>query len=1130
MTSDDSAELVPLFDELIELEPAARDARLRELGPESSVSREVVSLLAAAERAGDFLGLLNGAPPAAGAERAPSDRVGGRYRLERHIGSGAMGDVHLAWDEQLERQVALKFLRAPASGADPASVARFRAEARAAARIDHPHVGTVYDAGETASRELFIVMAYYPGQTLRERIARGPLPHTDALRIAAQIAGALAAAHAAGIVHRDVKPANVLFDAEGGARLTDFGIAKLLSDADATTIGVAMGTPAYMSPEQSRGAPVHAGTDLWALGVMLHEMLFGTRPRGSGDVSAAGDDAAAEPARALIAALLTEDPAHRPSGAKAVQHALEAMLADADPAAPARAMDAGRGALPHAVTSLVGRRHELAIARALLRKTRLLTLTGPGGTGKTRLSLELGDQLRGEYADGVWFVPLAEISEPGLVPSSVAQALGVRDLGATPVRDRVINTLRARSLLLVLDNFEHVLDAAPFVSAVLASCPGVTMLVTSRASLGVQGEQVLPVPPLATPRTADDVAENESVQLFLARARAVRPSFVVDDDALGAIADVCRRLDGLPLALELAAARMQVLAPRAILSRLERRLELLQVSGPDRPARHGTMRAVIDWSYVLLTDEERALFRRLAVFAGGASLEAAEAAASEVVPRVLDGLESLVSKSLLQSEEQPDGDPRFTMLETVREFGLEQLSTSDDDAAARRAHRSYFIALAERGAAQLRGPDQAAWLDRLEREHANLRLALDDALGDDRGLRDAARLSVALHRVWLTRGPLLEGIDYLRRVLDAMDAPGAQPSDAMSRARVTSSMAHLVATRSLFREARDLFARSLTLYRAADDRAAIAATLNNLAWQVWIVGDLAEGEALSREAMAIHAELRDELGVMLSRSNLAWIAMERGDFDVAEQHFEAVIASHERRGEARAAAFAMSSLGELAARRGDHARAVALHERALRVGDPVADLGYRTLVLVRLAASRHELAHPGDHFASIEREHVPALREFGRLWPLAYALNKLGELLLARGDAGRARAVLEEALDARITAGVAAGQAETRLLLGVARLRAGDRVGAATQIAEGIAAARTYGARPILIAGIEAAAELALDAGTTDLAATLLASAERARNADGAGTSLDDASAAAASVAEQVVREAALAARSGATP
>ena len=1112
MTRDLQEEAHRLFDELIDLAPAARAARIEAFGPDEPLAREVSSLLAASDAAGDFLGVLGASGPRTGVV------VAGRYCLERHLGSGAMGDVHLAWDRQLERPVALKFLRAPSASASPAALAPGLAEARAAARLEHPHVGTVYDVGESERGQRFIAMAYYPGETLKARLAHGPLPSIDALRVAAQVAGALAVAHAAGIVHCDVKPANVLFDAEGGARLADFGVARLLADGAAAP-GSPAGTRAYMSPEQARGDAVHAAADLWALGVMLHEMLTGRRPHAaaSGDDPEASLDAGlAPPVRALVAAMLAPDPRRRPPDAATVRRALDALI-DAD--APARrglptdapALGGASGTLPHPATSLVGRERELAEARRLLDGTQLLTLTGPGGTGKTRLALELAAAVRESYADGAWFVPLAEVAHAALVPSAVARTLGVRDLGVAPLRDRVLATLGRGRRLLVLDNFEHVLDAALFVADILATCPGVTLLVTSRAPLGVQGEQRVPVPPLATPTHAGaDIAGSEAVRLFVSRARAVRPSFALDDASLPVVAELCRRLDGLPLALELAAARAKLLSPRALLARLAHGTDLLRADGADRPARHGTMRAVIDWSYVLLSDAERALFCRLAVFAGGVSLDAAERVAALLEPDgdaprpALDLLESLCDKSLLQHDDQADGEPRFSMLETVREFGLERLAAGADEAAARRAHRACCVALAERAAERLRGPEQSAWLDRLDRDSANFRAAFESALAagapngiDPEALTDAARLAVALHRLWLTRGPLLEAIATVDRALAAADAPGAPPLDPTLHARLISSAAHLAGARSVFPEARALFARSLACYRRVADRAGTATTLNNLAWQVWNVGDLAEGEALSREAMAIHESLGDALGIALSRNNLAWIALERGEFTAAEAHFEAVIASHRARRDARGAASAMSWLGVLEGRRGAHRRAVGLHEAALEVGGPVADLGYRTLVLVRLAAAHHALGDAGDHVADVEHTLVPALRDFGRLWPLAYGLTELGAMLLEAGEVGRARAVLEEALDAWRATGAAGGATESRLRLGVARHRAGDGIGANLEVRAALAAARDYGARPLAVECLDALAWFAIDEGCAERGATLIAAAARAADSLG---------------------------------
>jgi predicted ATPase len=1102
VTSSRLGDAQRLFDELVEMAPDARAMRLDEPGPTPIVRAEVRSLLAAADRAGDFLGVLRSQSSSGSRSEGDVELIAGRYRIDRLLGRGAMGDVHMAWDVELERQVALKFLRTATAG-DPPSVVRLRAEARAAARLDHPHVATVYDAGATADGRLFIVMACYAAESLRERLARGALPSDDALRIAAQLASALAAAHAAGVIHRDLKPANVLFDAGGGVRLTDFGIATLATatltrDADRTAI---IGTPAYMSPEQARGDALDGRSDLYSFGVLLHEMLVGRRPRRRDAADeelervAVGDRGLDE----LLAALLAPDREQRPSDAASLRVTLDAMMTERQPGLRARASGDAHGAFPIALTPLMGRERELAEAESLLVHTRLLTLVGPGGTGKTRLATALVDRVRRSFGDGAWFVSLAEIADAALVPTAIAQALGLRDLGASNVTDRIIATIGSRRMLLVLDNCEHLLAAAPIVTTVLVGCSGATVLATSREALLLQGEQTYSVPPLATPRRGDEDARTcESVRLFVSRARAVRPGVALDADAITAIAEICRRLDGLPLALELAAARAKLLSPRAILARLEGRFDLLRAEHRDGPARHGTLDAVMNWSFTLLNDEERRLLCRLAVFAGGAPLEAAEAIgapddssdAEHGSRTALDVISSLAGKSLVQVEQQPDGESRLAMLETVRQFALEQLATGGDARAARRAHRAWLLAFAERASAELRGPAQALWLDRLEREYPNLRIALDDA-GDDgaAGLCDAARLAVALHRLWLTRGPLFDGIGQLERILAASTVPGADPLPGDLRARLLGSAGQLAGTRSLFREAGDRFTEALSVYRAMGHPVGIASTLNNLAWQRWNIGDLAAGEALSREALQRHDVLGDTLGHTLSRNNLAWIELERGRYDAAAAHFRVVIASHQRRNDARSTAFATSWLGVLEARRGDLHRAIALHERALEIGSSVADAGFQALVLVHVAAGRHALANGPDQVPELTGQLVPVLRTLGRLWPLAYALAELGSMLLDQGDVIGAGHALEEALEQRSLSGSAGGIADTQRLLGIVRLRSGNEADASRLLRAALQGALRYGAPPLTAASVGSVAELALSLGCAETAAMLLGGA-----------------------------------------
>jgi len=594
-----------LFDELIELDTGHRRARLELLSrTDPGLSDELRSLIDAHERAGDFLNLL-GAPLADAAPAAePVPPQEGTYTLLREIGRGGMGRVYLAHDARLDRHVALKLL-AGELRTDPERNARFLVEARAAAALDHPNVATIYEIGETRDGGLFIAMAYYGEETLRDRIARGPLPLVEALGIAQQIADGLGAAHERGIVHRDIKPENILITANGVAKIVDFGIAKIAGH-DRTRTGDAIGTPHYMAPEQVRGGAVDARTDLWALGVVLHEMLASERPW-------SGDNAAAilygvlheppgplpndvpEDVRRLIDRLLARHPGNRYASAAEVGEALRrvqhgeagaGMVADAT-AEPSPAGDAM--ALPAPLTSFIGREREVTRIHALLEHERLLTLTGPGGMGKTRLALHAAAAQTTRFQDGVHFVSLIPVTDPALVPQTVAETLGLRDAGGVTHRERLIGHLRERRALLVLDSFEHLLEAAPFVAELVTTCRGVTVLATSRAPLGIRGEHELPVPPLSVPAPEEMAAPErlaepgDAVRLFVQRAQAVHPDFALTAENASTVARICGRLDGMPLAIELAAARTRLLPPRALLARLDQRLDVLRSDARDLP-------------------------------------------------------------------------------------------------------------------------------------------------------------------------------------------------------------------------------------------------------------------------------------------------------------------------------------------------------------------------------------------------------------------------------------------------------------------------------------------------------------------------------------------------------------------
>ncbi|MGZ3632542.1 MAG: ATP-binding protein [Candidatus Limnocylindrales bacterium] len=500
---------------------------------------------------------------------------------------------------------------------------------------------------------------------------------------------------------------------------------------------------------------------------------------------------------------------------------------------PLKTLDATPNNLPILLTSFVGREHVLAEARRLLEGTRLLTLTGPGGTGKTRLSLQLAAEAVERFPDGVYFVALEPISDAALVPSTIAMTVGVQDVGGGSVEERLKAYLQDRRVLLLLDNMEQVTGAATFLSELLRSAPNVSCIVTSRAALRIYGEQEYPVPTLDVPDPAhlpslEALAQYEAVSLFIERAMTARPDFQVTNENAPAVAQITASLDGLPLAIELAAARVKLLTPDGILSRLQGRFELLGGGSRDLPARQQTLRGAIAWSYDLLEPEARTLFARAAIFVGGFELEAAEAvcalatgAAGEAPLDVLDGLSNLVDQSLLRQAAEQSHE-RFVMLETIRSYALERLQESGEAEALRRRHAEYFASFAETAMPNLTGHDRAAWLDRVQRDHDNLRAAIAYAIevGD---AKLGMRLIYALWRFWQSRAYLQEGAERAATVL-AMPAAGVDPA---IHARALEAAGGLAYWRGLHEGARDYYDEAIAIARTLGDEQLLADELYN---------------------------------------------------------------------------------------------------------------------------------------------------------------------------------------------------------------------------------------------------------------------------------------------------------------
>lgn len=591
--------------------------------------------------------------------------------------------------------------------------------------------------------------------------------------------------------------------------------------------------------------------------------------------------------------------------------------------------------LPRHPTPFVGREHEVVdLSGMLLRdETRMLTLSGPGGIGKTRLAIEVGSDLAHSFADGVVYVQLASLVDPELVPSAVAGALGLQETGTQPLIETIEEYLRDKRALLLLDNFEHLLAAAPVVSQLLDGPPDVKLLVTSRSVLRLMAEYTYDVRPLALPESANmDVnalAQVDSIVLFLRRARAAKPAFQMTDENAAIIAAICLRLDGLPLAIELAAARVRLLPPAALLSHLDGAhghtpLRLLTGGARDLPARQQTLRATIDWSYQLLEPDEQQLFADLSVFSGGCTYDAVEAIAggADASGDVLDGLTSLADKSLIRQEN--DDDPRFVMLETIREYAAERLTQSGREDQARSLHADFYIALAERADPEMRGPDQAAWLRVLEAEHDNFRGVLRWSL-ERKDSANAMRLGAALWRFWWTQGHFTEG----RRWLEAMLALPAAP--AASRARALSGAGNLAWSQGDYARAMHLHEESLALRRELGDGAGVAISLSNLGAVAHQQGDYAAAAGFYGQALEAARQQGDRWGTAAVLGNLGFALMQQGEYDQAVALCEESLELWGALGDQDGASRVLNTLGLLALARGDFATAEDRQQASLRI-------------------------------------------------------------------------------------------------------------------------------------------------------------------------------------------------------
>jgi predicted ATPase/class 3 adenylate cyclase len=677
---------------------------------------------------------------------------------------------------------------------------------------------------------------------------------------------------------------------------------------------------------------------------------------------------------------------------------------------PIVTLDRGRNNLPTQATPFVGREAEIAQARELLARpqVRLLTFSGPGGIGKTRLSVQVAAEVSDAFPDGVHFAALETIREPAMLLSAIAAAAGVAESAERPTAQVLAEALRGRRLL-VLDNFEQVVAGGPLIADLLRACPELKALVTTREALRVYGEHEFRVPTLSI--DGGDEVRSDALRLFADRAHAVRHGFAVDDTNRETVAAICRRVDCLPLAIELAAARLRIFTPEALLARLDRALPLLSAGMRDLPGRQQTLRSAIDWSYELLDEADRRLFRQLAVFAGGFTVEAAETVCALDAVALFDGIDSLVGKSLLVSDEdEPD---RFGMLQVIHEYAAERLAADGEEPVLRERHAGYYLALAEQGEPEFRGAGQQAWGERFEREQPNFRAALD-LLAAGARWEEAWRLAGALYPFWYQRGHRAEAHARLDGLLGASGgAPGADAS--LARAKVLHGVATLTAGVEPD-EARRLFEESLAIRRRAGDERGIVSSLNNLGNLVRYGGDYATAERLYEEARAISRQLKDEWAESVLSINVGVLAQVRGDYAVARERFEQGLTITRRRGDQYMTATALAGLGAVAAAIGEDDEAQRWLEEGLTV---YRQTGNRQGSAEVLNALGDLAAHRGD-FRTARGLYDEALalgREVGHQRRVGAVLRSLAMLAIDQGDVGAARAWLHEAVETLLALG-----------------------------------------------------------------------------------------------------------------
>ncbi len=1002
----------------------------------------------------------------------------GRYPILGELGSGGMGHVYLALDPRLDRRIAIKVLRPEIVAASPLFHEQFEREAKLLAALSSPHIATIYSL-ETDGERDFLTMELIEGETLKRRLegqAAHALPTEEWLSISRQIAVALEAAHSHGTLHLDLKPGNVMIMSGGFVKVLDFGMGMAVGRAvSAAGDGRTQtrqqdrfgGTFGYMSPEQAVKEAVDQRADIWAFACVLYECIAGA-PAFPGETNEERMRASLEDSpdwnaigghvpdriRRLLQVCLTRDLAFRLDTITQARREIEEEIAlRAHPAPGPRVLE-GPNNLPAQLGVFIGREAQKKALKEKILESRLVTMTGVGGGGKTRLAIEVGREIFPHFPDGVWLVELAPLGSPELVPDAVAAALKMKAQSQMTPTELLAQQLRAKTLLLILDNCERLVAATGgLAETLLSACPGLRILATSREGLGIVGEVIHQVPPMSMPEPEmahdlERLSNVESVRLFTTRAAGGSPGFRLAKTNAAAVVQICRRLDGIPLAIELAAARIKALPAEEIAMRLDDRFRLLG-SMKAGLQHHQTLRASIDWSYDQLTNREKLLCRRLSLFAGGWSLEAAEAVCGGNGIddwEVLELLTRLIDKSLVEVDIEGtgvSGKPRYRMLETIREYARERLIEMKEGSETLVKLRRYFVTFAEECEPYLTGPEQGRLMARLAIEDDNLRLALDLCADPRADPEIAWRLSGALGRYWYLRGKWFEGRKAYAEILsrpepregaaaaaalnwagnlakEQGDVPQARTyleealairrrlGDPLGLANALHNLGNVLKDQEAFDAARVLYEESLDIQKRLGNQAGIAISFASLGALAFKLGECANALALCEESLKLYRRLGDRAGIATTLNNLGAFAESCGELKRAMEYLDEGLAICKETGDSRVIAAFLNNLGQLAEDAGDLPRARNYYEEGLAT---VRKLGNRMGIAIFLNNLGEVLAREGETAGARQalQESLSILRAFNDLRVIPALLRSLAILAEKEGDEARAARILAAA-------------------------------------------------------------------------------------------------------------------------